>query len=365
MQKILALSIYPAPYRVKLLALLGQKYNLDVFFEYATGDSRNNSWFLEGDYNLLDEKEGKAKFKRAKFKLKSYDAVILYDFSTIEGIKLIAECIRVHIPYIINCDGIILGKKEKRIKEILKTYLIKHGSGYLASGRYAKRYFLKYGAPEEKIFIHTFSTLAKADILQKPIDMHEKIRLRKLLRLPIDKKIVIAVGRFIPLKRYDCLLHGWKAMSDDYLLLLIGGGEETENYRAIIKKYNIRNVRLEKFHPKSELFEFYKASDIFVHPTSYDVWGLVVNEAMACGLPVVVSDHCIAGLELIKNGFNGYIVKMGNDSEMFHKINKVFENEDTYRMLSINALNTISSYTLEHMASMQIQAIDSVLSKQY
>ena len=54
------------------------------------------------------------------------------------------------------------------------------------------------------------------------------------------------------------------------------------------------------FYPKEELKRFYMASDVFVHPTSYDVWGLVVNEAMAAGLPTVVSRPFVAA-ELTKD----------------------------------------------------------------
>ena len=61
------------------------------------------------------------------------------------------------------------------------------------------------------------------------------------------------------------------------------------------------------FMTKKELADWYQAADLFVMPTREDVWGLVVNEAMAYGLPVISSDMCGAASEMVKNGYNGYI----------------------------------------------------------
>ena len=64
-----------------------------------------------------------------------------------------------------------------------------------------------------------------------------------------------------------------------------------------------------EFKRKEELAEYYKMADLFVLPTREDIWGLVINEAMAKGLPIITTDKCVAGLELIQNGMNGQIVK--------------------------------------------------------
>ena len=63
------------------------------------------------------------------------------------------------------------------------------------------------------------------------------------------------------------------------------------------------------------------AADVFVMPTREDIWGLVINEAMAYGLPVVSTDKCIAALELVKNGRNGYIIPPNQPKEIAQKVN--------------------------------------------
>lgn len=357
-RRILILSTYPAPYRSELFVKIKEKFKTDIFFESSRGDFRENEWFSKGDFCLLDTKEGLQAFKHAVKCINSYDIVAFYEFSTKTAIKLITKCIIKHIPYVINCDGVMMSPHGNPVFDTIKRFLISNASACLASGKNAKNYFLRYGAKESRIHKHTFSTLHNGDVLSAPIEAKEKSELRKKLGLPEDKFISIAVGRFIPLKRYDYLIKEWRNMPENNILLLVGSGSEEEKYREIIKSYNINNVIIEKFHPKEELFEFYKASDVFVHPTSYDVWGLVLNEAFACGLPAVVSDHCVGGLELIIDSENGYLVPMGDDKLMCERVSALEKNKVLFDNMSKNALKTIKNYTIENMAKTHISVFE-------
>lgn len=361
MQKILILSTYPAPYRFELFESFTKDFQVDVFFETSVGDNRDERWFLQGKYYLLEEESGRKKFLEACKNLQSYSLVAFYEYSTKESRKLIAKCKREKVPYAINCDGVILPHKKNFLKDIVKRWLLSSATAYMASGKHAKEYFLRNGADENKIFIHTFSTLRATDILQKPLDSQEKFGLRQKLGLPTDKKIAIAVGRFIPLKRYDYLLKEWKRIDDNCCLLLIGGGEELEKYKEIIRENGLNNVILEPFHPPVELYEYYKAADALIHPTSYDVWGLVINEGMAKGLPVVVSDTCVAGLELIQDGENGYLFPMGKEDIALEKLLKIISDETSLQKMAEESLKTIRDYTIENMAKTHIEIFKKVL----
>ena len=362
-KKLLIYSVYPAPYRFEAAKTLSDLFDTDIFFEYGSGDERNKEWFSKGEYHLLDAESGKKYFKSCKEKLTDYTLVVFYDFSGKESVKLILKCIRKKVPYILNCDGVMLFNHGNYLREILKIFLVKHARAFFASGEHAKHYFLKYGAKEENIYIHNFTALHKKDILSAPVKKEEKIAIRKKLNLPVEDKICIAVGRFIPLKRYDVLLRLWKQMPSDDKLLLIGGGPEKEKYEKIISDLNLSNVILDDFHPFNELLEYYKASDLFVHPTSYDVWGLIINEAMACGLPVVVTDTCVAGLELIKNGESGYVTLLDDDDELISKVKYILDNDDLREEMALKAIETIQPYYIENMIDSQIKTINKVLSK--
>ncbi len=357
--KLLIMAIYPAPYRMGLFEYFAADFDIDIFFEQSGGDQRNKEWFKGGNYFCLDTAQGIESFKEVN--VKNYDLAVFYDYTGKQSMKLIIQCKRKKVPYIINCDGVMMTNHGNVLKDLIKRYFIKSARYCFASGVNAKKYFLKYGAKEKNIAIHTFSTLNKEDILKEPLSQAKKIEAREKLGLQKTVKIAIAVGRFIPLKRYNELIAQWKDMPTNYKLLLVGNGEQKELYEQTIKNLKLKNVIIRDFAQKEKLLEYYRAADIFIHPTSYDVWGLVVNEAMSQGLPCVVSDHCIAGLELIKDGENGYLVKMGDDKAAVTRAKEIFQNAQICKTMSVNALKTIDTYTIENMAKIHIEKFSEIV----
>lgn len=359
-KKLLVYSIYPAPYRSELFDLLCKEFDIDIYYETSYGDYRDSNWFKYSKGTLIETKEGQEKYKKSLVNIKKYDLVILYENSSKNEVMLMLTCCINKVPFVLNSDGDMLIKHGNIIRECIKKYIIPKAKCCLASGENAKNYFLRYGAIEKSISLHHFSSLHECDILEEPITITRKNELRNMLNLPLDKKIVIAVGRFIKLKRYDSLIKSWKNMPDDYLLVLIGGGPEKQSYIEMMSKEKIDGIQIEDYKTKEELANYLQASDVFTHPTSYDVWGLVINEAMANGLPVVASDHCVACLELVKDGYNGFKVEMGDDEDMCNKIKKVCKDYDFVQMSS-NSINTIKDYTIENMAKSQINTINKLL----
>lgn len=361
-EKILILSIYPAPYRFELMKELRKSLEADVYFENSGGDERNAAWFSEGDFYLLDKAEGLARYRQAEKNIRQYSLAILYDYSTKESLRLIARCRVAGVPYVVNADGVMLTKHGNVFRETIKRLLIKGASGCFASGINAKNYFMRYGANEKRIYLHTFSTLHPFDVIHAPMNNQDKILLRRKLGIaPSFSKVAIAVGRFIELKRFDVLIQLWSRMPKDWCLLLVGGGSEEEKYRAIIDRNHLENVMIKGFHPKEELKEYYCASDVLVHPTSYDVWGLIINEAMACGLPIVVSDHCIAGLELVEQGKNGFVVKLYDDQALADGIIHILKDDQLRTRMGEASISKIRPYTIENMAECQTNALKEIL----
>lgn len=144
-------------------------------------------------------------------------------------------------------------------------------------------------------------------------------------------------------------MNAYKELNNDILVYLIGG-IETEEYKSIIKKYNMQNIRFLPNIPKHELEKYYLIADLFVLPTREDIWGLVINEAMAKGLPIITTDNCVAGLELIENGKNGFIVSVNDQDDLLEKTKYILDNKLIRENMKKESLNKIKNYSLEKMA---------------
>ena len=171
------------------------------------------------------------------------------------------------------------------------------------------------------------------------------------------KKVVLAVGQFVPRKGYDVLLQAWKQCDQNNELWIIGG-DTPDEYIELKNTLRLSNVYFMGFKCKENLMEYYKAADLFVHPTREDIWGLVINEALANGLPVVTTDRCVGGCELVQEGINGYIVPVGDSEKLAIAIMKILEDDELRKEMSENSIKKIKNWTIEEMAKQHYKILE-------
>lgn len=332
--KVLYQTNLPSPYSVEFFNLLGKDCDLTVLYERRKASDRDDKWTSDVARNYQEiYLKGKSIGAENSFcpsivkHIKGdYDYIFIGDYGTYTAMWAIRYMRRHKIPYILSTDGGFANYNESSIKKRLKTYLIGGASKWLSPGGLSDEYLIHYGASKDKIIRYPFTSLKKEDILEHPISYEEKIKLRKSLGLEGDI-VLIGVGQIIPRKGWDVLakvmksLVNYSALGNKEIKAYIVGGEEERLVEQIGPLPS--DLHVIPFMPKNELFRYYKAADIFVLPTREDIWGLVVNEAMACGLPVITTDRCNAGIELVEDGINGYIVPVDDEEEIAMTIKKL------------------------------------------
>lgn len=361
--KILILSTIPAPYRVAVFNGLSEKYDTVVFYERIKEGERSKDWFIKNNeknpFYVLDDESGREKYTKLIKKISDMDLVICYEPLTKESLKLQWSCIKNRIPYIVNVDG-ALDINKNIIKSIIKRFFFRRATKCFAGCDRAVQYLKYYGVSEKNIVKHNFTSLYSYEILKEPIERSKKSKLRNNLGIN-DKKTFITVGQFIKRKGFDILLNAWKSVTSDCQLIIIGGGNLKNEYEITIKENNMNNVFVYDFMPHEKIMEYLKASDCFLMPTREDIWGLVINEALSVGLPVISSNRCTASIELLENGVNGFIYDVDDIEELANIINIRFDECD-YCTLSQNALNGIQEYTYENIIESHIATIESLKS---
>lgn len=230
----------------------------------------------------------------------------------------------------------------------MKKYFISSASYWLSTGKNTNDYLEHYGAKKKNIYIYPFTTMHEDEVLKEKLTSKEKNRIKESLGIE-EPSIILTVGQFIHRKGIDVLLEASKKLPQDYGIYFIGG-EPTEEYIDFKNKHNLKNIHFIGFKTKEGLLKYYKAADLFVLPTREDVWGLVINESMSFGLPTITTDKCVAGVEMIENGENGFIIPVDNSKELANKIKTILSNVELIKKMEINSLKTAQKYTIENMA---------------
>lgn len=364
MKKVLFLTNFPSPYRVHFFDELGKYLDVTVLYSDRVEDitHRDKSWFEEGKggfhpvqlTRVAGIKDENLCLDVIPWLKKSWDAIIIGGYSSPTAILAMLYLRLRRIPFYMEVDGGLI-RQERKIKYLVKRTLVRLAPMWLSTGRFTTEYLVHYGAEKEKVTNYPFSSLYENNLLPEIVSQEEKRELREELNIP-EKHMVLAIGQFIHRKGFDVLLRSAVSL-DQSVGIYIVGGEATEEYRKMKEELGLTNVHFLGFQKKDVLAKFYRAADLFVLPTREDIWGLVINEAMAYGLPVITTNRCVAGLELVEDGVNGYIVPVEDEKALAEKMRAVLAAD--MEAMGKASLEKIQPYTLENMAKVHAEIFES------
>lgn len=283
--------------------------------------------------------------KRA-FDIVAQSRYVIFDgYSGKQKLKLMLRFILKQKRYMISVDGIIKNENENMLKRKIKAFFIGSASTVFSTNKETDRY-LKELVQGIDISRHIFSTIYRTDL--KIIESVNKKNLFEKYKLDISRKTILFVGKFLVAKGVVEFIECAKTRNEQFVMV---GGTENMLYEMGISKPD--NVTVIPFLEKHEILSLMRCSDIFVLPTYTDVWGLVIVEAAVCGIPVVTTNNCNAGLELIRDGENGFIISIKNTEELNEAIHKAL----LFDIEQVRILNStyLSDYTIDNAAEkMQI-----------
>lgn len=286
------------------------------------------------------------------------DILVLDGYGFIAQIFLITYLRLCGIPFYMSVDGGIIPEKESGFKKFIKRFCLNGPSGFFSTSEITDKFIGHYLKKNVPFYRHYFSSVYSADI--NAVDGKDKVKYKIKLGLE-DKFVVIAVGRFIPVKGFDILLRAVQKADNDICFVFVGG-TPSEDYASLTKNIDPSNVKFIDFLSKEELKEYYFASDIFAIPSRSDVWGLVVGEAMSCGLPVLGSSNCVAAASMVKDGENGFIIGTEEPDDYLARIYELKNNPELLKKMSINNCEAIRKYTIDIAVLNDIKNIDKIMS---
>ena len=276
------------------------------------------------------------------------DYIITHGWADTEYLIALLYAKRKKIPIYTLTDSTLIDFKRNKIKELLKSYIAKCFDGYLAAGTRSIEYLHSLGiqnnilTPCDVVDNEYFS--CKADSFRTG---------KEKVSISLPQNYILCVSRFIAKKNLLALLSAYYEAiriceNYKYNLVIVGSGPIKEEIECKIRDLKLENrVFLYNFAQYSQLPQFYAGASALIIPSISDQWGLVVNEAMACNLPVLVSKNCGCSVDLVQEEKNGFVFSPEKDSicGVLCRFNTITNNN--IAEMGMKSFSIISNYTLD------------------
>jgi glycosyltransferase involved in cell wall biosynthesis len=235
------------------------------------------------------------------------------------------------------------------VKKLLYPLLFRLPSRFLPGGTRQARYLAQYGVEQERMTIAQM-TVDVCAIRQFCSQNREAARSAARARwgMSADQRIVLYVGRLEASKGLQVLLSAFAhcvAEDNNLCLAIAGDGSLRVQVEAIAAKPDCHVTYLGRLSG-DDVLHSYLAADLLVLPSLFEPWGLVINEAMACGLPVIVSDRVGCADDLVRPGETGLIVGAGREIDLASAMRQLTPDGPARRHMGQAAERLISNWTL-------------------
>lgn len=238
-----------------------------------------------------------------------------------------------------------------RARTHLRRWMLRYADAVLVNGESGKRYVRSLGVPDSRLFCVPYAT---------DISVYGRQCLERDLTTVTN---LLHVGQLIERKGIVKFIHtlsNWSEKHPNRLLelILVGDGPLRSSIETLNSPLNLR-IKLISHVPYSEMPSIYSQADLLVLPSLADSWGLVINEAMAAGLPVLGSVKSQAVEELVNDGENGWVFNPDNPSETYLALDRALSApKETLARMREKARETAFSVTPNLAAERMLGAID-------
>lgn len=221
--------------------------------------------------------------------------------------------------------------RRRTITKPLVKRLVKNSTSYRSYGTRASEYLESLGANPKKIF-KLYNTIDIDFFIQQAEELKpQKEQIKKELWIK-EKNSILFVWRLVQGKWVFELLEWFSLFqekSKDFALIFVGSWPEEEALKKIVEEKSISSVYFMWYQQKSEISKYFTIADIFTLPSYREVRGLVINEAMCFGLPILTTKFVGASIDLVREGENGYIIQQVNSKNIDYWLMNIVKNNLT------------------------------------
>jgi glycosyltransferase involved in cell wall biosynthesis len=299
------------------------------------------------------------------------DAVIIMSWANVTWWLTILACSYYRIPFLYmtdaNVQGELGGSRWKVwVKRVfLGKMLFRLTAGFLCAGAENEQLYRYYRVPDEKLFPFAYSWGYEMFFHVSEELRPQRDRIRAELGVPEKRCVILFCGRLSKEKSPLHLLEAYRRVALPHkALVFVGDGELRETLQDYVVRHNLDSVHFFGFQNRREIQKFYAISDLLVLPSRKETWGIVVNEAMCFGLPVIVSDQVGAGKDLVRHGYNGFGFAQGNVEELASTIERFMQlSEGERSAMGLRSLDLVKKWVQRDLAGSLVECLDVVCSR--
>ena len=248
--------------------------------------------------------------------------------------------------------------------ELLKAYFLRKCDAFVVPGKASFEYLKMLGAATKGILTAPNAVDNRLFATQAANARVHSNEFRQKLKLP--SRFILFVGRLVPEKGVFDLLDAYaklkSGVQSEVGLVFAGDGVSRRELERRAKQISPGVVCFPGFAQREDLAGFYALADVLVLPTHSDPWGLVVNEAMACGLPIIVSNVAGCSADLVEEGWNGHIVPPRDVEKLSSAIDSIVLQRELRLRMGEHSLERIQMYSPEACAAGLAAAATSTIS---
>lgn len=232
---------------------------------------------------------------------------------------------------------------------------------FLPIGTRSREFYLMHGIPAARLVLSPYAVDNEFFMLEAARSSKNKREIRQALGLPADRPVILYVSKLVVRKRPLDLLSAFERLPVAAALVFVGDGPLRSAIETRVAERRIRNVFCLGFQNQASLPQFYALGDVFVLPSGFEPWGLVINEAMCFSLPVITTREVASAADLVAHGENGFVYDAGDCSALSEALQVLVGDRARREEMGRRSFESIQEWNLDVSAEGIRRAISMVM----
>ncbi len=310
---------------------------------------------------------------RQRLRAGYFDAVWVHGWAHLGLCQVIQDAASLALPVLLRGESTLEANRRSAVRRRVRDpfylrWLFRRTAGFLCIGARNREFYRQYGVPENRLFTMPYAVDNQFFQSRCAEARPQRETLRLSLGLQAGRPVILFTAKLTTVKAPEQLLAAFARLNERLAgdakpyLLFVGDGPERGRLAEAAQPCGDA-VRFLGFRNQSELPALYDLCDVFVLPSRFEPWGLVVNEVMNAGRPVIVSDRVGAASDLVENGDNGFVYPSGDVAALASRLLQILESSRLRARMGERSLKRISAWNFEADRRGLLEALAKVCQK--